>query len=169
MATNTQGKQEAKVHSNRTVSVSGSYDRVAVCVLGFMRNQKNLSQPTTALRNRVERGVEEFKRARAPWKVMVMTGGDTQKSGLGSEGQLMAQIVVSMGVPAEDIITEEEARYTIENGYFVRRKVEEWLGVLSGGVGLDTWAQSGRTVPEFERLDANGDGQIGMRLELLVG
>eukprot|EP01052_Picozoa_sp_SAG31_P042120 SAG31_NODE_6588_length_1961_cov_2.769603_2_plen_160_part_00 len=90
--------------------------RAVVVILGFNRDITNPSAPSSALMNRIRSGVAVYRQLGADRKVLMMTGGDAQKFGLGTEADLMQQKAVELGVPVDEIIKEDEARYTIENG-----------------------------------------------------
>ncbi|MBX9696002.1 MAG: YdcF family protein [Cyanobacteria bacterium] len=66
---------------------------------------------TPALRERVLRGVDLFKRGLA--KYLILTGGPAHNQYV--EADVMAKFAESKGVPANRIIEEKEARNTIEN------------------------------------------------------
>ena len=98
--------------------------RSAVLVLGFAfkRSAASLSRLETAL--------AEYQRlvgADGCEPAVIVTGGETQvEEGMEgiTEAQFMREHLVAHGVVAEHIRLEENAKYTIQNGLFVRAILE---------------------------------------------
>jgi uncharacterized SAM-binding protein YcdF (DUF218 family) len=78
-------------------------------------------QPSPEERERVMEGVKEFKAGRA--RYMIFSGGATQNQFI--EGQVMAGLAETVGVPAEDVVVEGESHYTIQNIFFSHRIMEQ--------------------------------------------
>jgi hypothetical protein len=96
-------------------SADSSISSAAVVILGFAY------RTSEALRLRMEAGLAEyFALASSGPAFLLLTGGDTTRCGQ-TEAAFMGDVAVRAGVPAERILHEDKARYTIENALFVRR------------------------------------------------
>jgi uncharacterized SAM-binding protein YcdF (DUF218 family) len=78
-------------------------------------------QPSFEERSRVSEGVKEFKAGRADH--MLFTGGAVENQFV--EGQVMARLAESEGVPADAIVIEGQAQNTIQNIYFSHQIMEQ--------------------------------------------
>ena len=115
--------------------------RSAVLVLGFAfkRSAASLSRLATALAEH-----ERLCLADGCEPAIVVTGGETTvEAGLEgvSEAQFMRDELAGRGVPMEHILLEESAKYTIQNGLFVRAILEslrERVGAQLSSVVLVT-------------------------------
>ena len=76
--------------------------------------------PSREQRERVLEAVREWKKGVAPR--MIMTGGAVMNEF--QEGHAMAQQAIALGVPAEAVVEEDEARNTIQNIFYSYRIME---------------------------------------------
>ena len=96
---------------------------ITIVVLGFAHRHSEASNL------RVSHGVSLYKslsHSHTCW--LILTGGDTASVGC-TEAEHMKAMAISEGVPEGRVLTEDKARYTIENAIFVRRIVEDIGGV----------------------------------------
>lgn len=116
-------------HIARAWSVGGRPRPVdAIVVLGGgIRWPDEL--PAEALQ-RVRHGVCLYRANYA--RRLIVSGGVNPKAPAASEGKVMARIAREMGVPAADIVVEDRARRTLENGRFVAELMERhgWRSAL---------------------------------------
>ncbi|MGD0647726.1 MAG: YdcF family protein [Acidobacteriaceae bacterium] len=84
-------------------------------------------QPSPEERERVNEAVREFKAGRAGH--IIFSGGATMKQFV--EGQSMATLAETQGIPASDIVVEDKARNTIQNIYFGNQIMQQkgWTSV----------------------------------------
>jgi len=85
-----------------------------IVVLGYGPPVKEDGSPAPEVRRRVEKAVELYKQNLAPY--MIMTGGNTYKDYY--ESEVMKNIAVEMGVPADNVIEERQAMDTIGNARY---------------------------------------------------
>ncbi len=78
-------------------------------------------QPSTEEITRVTEAVQEFKAGRAGH--MLFTGGPTENTFV--EGQVMADLAEKMGVPASDVVVENQAHDTVQNIYFSYKLMQQ--------------------------------------------
>ena len=81
--------------------------------LGFGPASDKQGKPSAELARRVEKAVELYKAGLAP--NMIFTGANT---GAGCEAEVMEEVAVKMGVPADKIFTETRATDTITNAKY---------------------------------------------------
>lgn len=81
--------------------------------LGFGPARDKDGNPNPELRRRVEKTVALYKQGLAP--NIIFTGAET---GAGCEAEVMKEIAVKMGVPADKIFTETRATDTITNARY---------------------------------------------------
>ena len=86
--------------------------KTVVVVLGFAHRWSEASLL------RVSHGVSLYKSKPSCW--LIMTGGDTANVGV-TEAAHMKSLAVKEGLEEDRVLLEDKARYTIENGIFVRR------------------------------------------------
>jgi len=145
--------------------------------LGFGPARDKNGEPNAELRRRVEKVVELYKKGLAP--NVIFTGSDT---GAGCEAEVMKEVAVKMGVPAEKIFTETRATDTITNSrysvaimkhhgwtkailvsnkYHVHRG--QWLFESNPGIEIQTAAAETPSDPayEFAVLVHEGTAWIG--------
>jgi uncharacterized SAM-binding protein YcdF (DUF218 family) len=96
-----------------------------IVVLGAPTLQNG--QPSPEERERVIESVREFKAGRAGH--IIFSGGATTKQFV--EGQSMAALAESQGVPSSAIVIEDKARNTIQNIYFSNQIMQQkgWTSV----------------------------------------
>ena len=84
-------------------------------------------QPAPEERERVDEGVREFKAGRAGH--IIFSGGATTKQFV--EGQSMAALAETQGVPSSAIVVEGQAMNTIQNIYFSNQIMQQrgWSSV----------------------------------------
>jgi uncharacterized SAM-binding protein YcdF (DUF218 family) len=87
----------------------------------------NNGQPSPEERERTNEAVREFKAGRAGH--IIFSGGATTKQFV--EGQSMATLAETQGVPSSDIVIEGKARNTIQNIYFSNQIMQQrgWSSV----------------------------------------
>ncbi len=78
-------------------------------------------KPSFEQRERVLKGVREFKAGRASH--IIMTGGAAHNRWV--EGEVMAKLAEANGIPAEAIVVEDQAQTTIENIFFSNRIMQQ--------------------------------------------
>jgi uncharacterized SAM-binding protein YcdF (DUF218 family) len=78
-------------------------------------------QPSPEERERVNEAVREFKAGRA--EHIIFSGGATMKQFV--EGQSMATLAETQGVPSSAIVLEDKARNTIQNIYFSNQIMQQ--------------------------------------------
>lgn len=115
----------------------------AVVILGFLRKtdppfnmnstreeraEANYSQVgmTECLALRVRKGAAQYHKLRKYGEraVVIVSGGDPQKLG-STEAELMTAELEALEVPISNIVQEDKARHTIENGVFVCSNIIE--------------------------------------------
>ena len=91
-------------------------------VLGNPANADGTASPEQ--RERTMEGVREFKAGVASH--LIMTGGAAHNQFV--EARVMRDLAVARGVPAEDVLVEEQAQNTIQNIYYSERimAAEHW-------------------------------------------
>ena len=77
--------------------------------------------PSPEQRERVLEGVREYKAGVAPR--LIMTGGAAHNSLV--EAHTMAQFAESQGVPAADVLEEDQAQNTVQNMYYSSKIMHE--------------------------------------------
>jgi uncharacterized SAM-binding protein YcdF (DUF218 family) len=84
-------------------------------------------QPSPEERERVNEAVREFRAGRADH--IIFSGGATMKQFV--EGQSMANLAETQGVPSSAIVIEDQARNTIQNIYFTNQIMQQkgWTSV----------------------------------------
>lgn len=85
-------------------------------------------RPSGALDRRVRLAVALHQRGVAPR--IVLTGGQTSGAPV-SEARSAATLCVSLGVPSDVLILEEESRTTLENALFAARLIQGRVVVVS--------------------------------------
>jgi uncharacterized SAM-binding protein YcdF (DUF218 family) len=97
----------------------------AILVLGYPSNEDG--SPSPEMRERVMEGIREFRAGRAGR--LIMTGGAAHNRFV--EGQVMAQLALEQGIPADDVVVEGQSQNTIQNIYFSDRilKARGWRTV----------------------------------------
>jgi uncharacterized SAM-binding protein YcdF (DUF218 family) len=99
------------------------FDTILVLGTPTLKN----GQPSPEERERVNEGVREFKAGRAGH--IIFSGGATMKQFV--EGQSMATLAETQGVPSSDIVIEDKAKNTIQNIYFSNQIMQQkgWTSV----------------------------------------
>ena len=82
--------------------------------------------PSEELVDRCTVGVQEMMKRKGRRKLMIPTGGDPKGAGV-TEAEVMAGLMEQMGVFADDIIKEEQAKTTQENAIYVMKIIKELL------------------------------------------
>jgi uncharacterized SAM-binding protein YcdF (DUF218 family) len=86
----------------------------AIVVLGSGPPVDKEGRPTAELTRRVEKGVELYRQGLAP--VLIMTGGNTYRDYY--ESEVMKQVAVAKGVPAQAVLEERKSLNTIGNARY---------------------------------------------------
>jgi len=99
------------------------FDTILVLGSPVLKN----GEPSPEERERVDEGVREFKAGRAGY--IIFSGGATMRQFI--EGQSMAALAESQGVPSSAIVVEGQARNTIQNIYFSNQIMQQrgWSSV----------------------------------------
>lgn len=97
----------------------------AILVLGTPTLENG--QPSPEERERVNEAVREFKAGRA--EHIIFSGGATMKQYV--EGQSMAALAETEGVPSSKVVIEDKAKDTLQNIYFGSQIMEQrgWTSV----------------------------------------
>lgn len=93
----------------------------AIVVLGYGPPVDARGAPVPELARRVGKGVELYQQGLAP--LMIMTGGNTYQDYY--ESAVMKELAVKLGVPAEAVLEEREAKDTIGNARRTARLMAE--------------------------------------------
>jgi uncharacterized SAM-binding protein YcdF (DUF218 family) len=99
------------------------FDTILVLGTPTLKN----GQPSPEERERVNESVREFKAGRAAH--IIFSGGATMKQFV--EGQSMAALAETEGVPSSAIVIEDKARNTVQNIYFSNQIMQQkgWTSV----------------------------------------
>jgi len=84
-----------------------------IIALGYGPAKNKKGQPKAELKRRVDKAVELYNKGLAPY--IIFTGADT---GAGCEAEVMRELAIREGVPAEKIILETKATDTITNAKY---------------------------------------------------
>lgn len=77
-------------------------------------------------RQRVDKGVELYKKRAAPYLIMSGKGGFLSETQLPfTEAEVMKKYAVTLGVDPKDVFLEEKSKDTIGNAYFTRKLSED--------------------------------------------
>jgi uncharacterized SAM-binding protein YcdF (DUF218 family) len=83
---------------------------------------KDRSTPTKPTAAEIELAVEWWRRF--PQAFLIMCTGDNQRLGI-SNASVMADYAVGLGVPAENVIEEDQSLNTYENLYHARKIIQQ--------------------------------------------
>lgn len=123
---------------------------------------KNHTTPTRPTRAEIELAVEWWKRF--PNASLIMCTGDNQRLGL-SNASVMAAYAIGLGVPAENVIEEDQSLNTYENLYYAMEIIRERKFQQPTLVALDLYTRRAAATarkmgwPDFYWLSVYSSGE----------